>query len=58
MRKRQWAKKELKRVHLLAIHKETLQRLEKSEVQWVNGGGVLRLPVGVVGDTSPSNCVC
>jgi hypothetical protein len=58
MRKTQWAKKGLKRVHLLAIHRETLQRLEKSEVQWVNGGGVLHLPVGAPGDSNPSNCAC
>jgi hypothetical protein len=56
MRKKPWAKRELKTIRSLVLHKETLRRLEKSELQCVNGGGVIHLPVGVAPDTNPSNC--
>ena len=56
MRKKSWSKRELKTIHSLVLHKETLRRLEKSELQSVIGKGGLHLPVGVAADTNPSNC--
>ena len=56
MRRKPEAKRELKTIHSLVLHRETLRHLEKSELRSVNGGGVIRLPVGVAPDTNPSNC--
>ena len=37
----------------LALHRETLRRLESSELQGVVGGARIRVPVGVADDTTP-----
>jgi len=37
----------------LALRKETLRQLKKSELQRVAGGTRIRIPIGFDGDTTP-----
>ena len=49
-------KKQLKanqKTSLLALHKETLRQLKKSELQQVAGGTRIRIPIGFGADTTP-----
>ena len=49
-------KKRLKREQKtspLALHKETLRQLKKSELQQAPGGTRIRIPIGFADDTSP-----
>ena len=37
----------------LGLHKETLRRLDDSQIKGVAGGGRIRVPVGHADDTTP-----
>lgn len=42
-----------KKTTFLGLHKETLRRLDDSQMQAVAGGGRVRIPVGIADDTTP-----